>query len=93
MNVDSKFYSKQKNAIPSEQAITTKTDPPLFSPRGTFFYKCIFGGFVIVVMVGLQLTAWYWGHNGIVFAFTSAIVGLITGSIFGFEWGLKRGSD
>jgi len=33
----------------------------------------------IICLTILQLYAWYCGHNGAVFAFTSAVIGLIIG--------------
>lgn len=85
--IRSKFYSKQKSAIPTKQAIT------ISSRHTDFFHKMVFGMFIIVVMASLQLYAWHCNHNGIVFAFTSTIIGLTAGSVLGFEWGLKHGSN
>lgn len=52
--------------------------------------KMKFGMFVIAIAAGLQLVAWYSGHNGLVFAFTSLAIGSTIGAVLGFEWGLKR---
>jgi len=41
--------------------------------------------FVIAIIAILQGGAWYSGHNGTVFAFTSLIIGAIVGSILGFS--------
>ena len=87
-----KFYSKADASQP-KPTIAAKVGTIFPPPGNNFFYKMLFGIFLIAVMAGLQLTAWYWGHNGLVFAFTSAIIGLAAGSILGFEWGLKRGSN
>lgn len=43
--------------------------------------KYTFGIIVIVIVAAMQLTAWYIGENGTVFAFTSLIVGLVVGKI------------
>jgi len=44
-----------------------------------------FGVIVIIIVAVIQLMAWYSGHNGQVFAFTSLIVGLIAGKLLGFS--------
>jgi len=46
--------------------------------------KLICGTIIIVCIAGLQMFAWYTGHDGIVFATTSAIIGGIVGALFGF---------
>ena len=48
--------------------------------------KTIFAMFVIGVVATLQGVAWYVGYNGTVFAFSSLIIGLISGSILGFSF-------
>jgi len=44
-----------------------------------------FGMFAIGIVAGLQVVAWFCGHDGSVFALTSAIIGGVTGSVLGFE--------
>ena len=39
----------------------------------------------VAILAGLQLFAWYSGHNGVVFAFTSGCIG----SLLGFALGVK----
>lgn len=48
--------------------------------------KIMFAAFVVGCMTSLQLFAWYFGHNGAVFAATMGISGLVCGSILGFEY-------
>jgi len=48
--------------------------------------KYIFAGFTIACMTGLQLVAWYLGHDGTVFAVTTGISGLAAGAALGFEY-------
>lgn len=43
--------------------------------------KRLTGLVVIVIMVFIQLWAWQGGYNGQVFAFTSFIIGIVTGVI------------
>jgi len=43
--------------------------------------KMVFGMFVIGIVAGLQVIAWIMGFNGAVFAFTSFIIGGITGAL------------
>jgi len=43
--------------------------------------KMKFGMFVIGIVAALQVIAWIMGFNGSVFAFTSFIIGGITGSL------------
>jgi len=50
--------------------------------------KC-FGLIAITIIVLMQLYAWGSGHNGVVFAFTSLVVGSIVGVTLGFKWGTK----
>jgi hypothetical protein len=47
--------------------------------------KYAFGCVVVLVMGGLQGYAWFTGHNGAVFATTSAIIGGVAGAILGFK--------
>jgi len=47
---------------------------------------------VIGTVAVLQGIAWFCGFNGQVFAFTSLIIGSITGSVLGFSFGLKKKS-
>jgi len=47
--------------------------------------KKIFAIFVISIISSLQVVAWYCGHNGTVFAFSSLIIGAVVGSILGFS--------
>jgi len=49
----------------------------------------VFGLVTIVIIAILQLSAWYSGLNGVVFAFTSLCIGSIVGAIFGFKWSNK----
>ena len=48
--------------------------------------KTIFALVCIGVISVSQWIAWYLGVNGQVFAFTSLIIGLISGSILGFSF-------
>jgi len=45
-----------------------------------------FGAIVILVVAGMQLYAWFGGHNGTVFAFTSLLIGLTAGKILDFKF-------
>ncbi len=40
----------------------------------------------ICIVSAVQCFAWYGGHNGQVFAFTSLVIGGIVGSILGFSF-------
>ena len=44
--------------------------------------KTKIGIIALICLTALQLTAWYTGHDGLVFATTSAIFGAIIGSYF-----------
>lgn len=48
--------------------------------------KTKFGMFVIGVVALLQIIAWCFNFNGQVFAFTSLIIGLVTGVILDFKF-------
>lgn len=48
--------------------------------------KIDFAAIVVVVVGLLQGFAWYSGKNGVVFAATSAIIGLTAGAILGFKF-------
>ena len=52
--------------------------------------KTIIGVTGITAVTILQTVAWYTGHDGTVFALTSAIIGGITGYFFGWERNLKK---
>jgi len=52
--------------------------------------RFVFGGIVIITMAGLQIYAWHTGHNGVVFASTTGIIGAISGALLGFDLGLKK---
>lgn len=52
--------------------------------------KLYFAGFVIGVVAILQGVAWLTGRNGQVFAFTSLVIGGISGAIFGFTYSRKQ---
>jgi len=52
--------------------------------------KIIFAGFVVACMTGLQLVAWYCGHDGNVFAATTGISGAIVGAVFGFDYAKSK---
>ena len=54
---------------------------PWLEGGGASLDKYTFGIIVIVIVAAMQLTAWYIGENGTVFAFTSLIVGLVVGKI------------
>lgn len=45
--------------------------------------------YVIGVVAALQGLAWITGRNGQVFAFTSLVIGAISGTILGFKLGKK----
>jgi len=49
-----------------------------------------FGAFGIACMTGLQIFAWYTGHDGMVFATTTGLSGLIAGSLLGFQYGKSK---
>ena len=51
--------------------------------------KTIIGTIALVCLTGLQFSAWYMGHDGLVFATTSAIFGAIIGSYFDIKDKLK----
>ena len=51
-----------------------------------FNAKTVFAMFVISIVAILQVVAWLMGFNGQVFAFTSLIIGLVTGSCLGFPF-------
>jgi len=48
-------------------------------------YKCIVSIAGLICVTALQLYAWFSGHNGSVFALTSAVIG----GIIGFSLGIK----
>ena len=50
----------------------------------------VFGILAIIIIAIMQLYAWYSGHNGAVFAFTSLCIGSITGASLGVAINLKR---
>jgi len=77
---------------PSSKATTAIEVKPNISPNN-FLFKMIFGTFTIAIVAGLQLAAWQGGHDGMIFAFTSTVIGLTIGSCLGFEWGVKHGSN
>lgn len=52
--------------------------------------KLVFAGFVIGVCAILQGIAWLTGRNGQVFAFTSLVIGGISGAVFGFTYSRKE---
>ena len=52
--------------------------------------KTILGLFSLGCLTALQLFAWYSGHNGVVFATTSGIFGLIAGSLFNIKQSIKE---
>lgn len=45
----------------------------------------VFAIISVGIIAGLQFYAWYSGHNGYVFAFTSVIIGGIVGAILGIK--------
>jgi len=47
--------------------------------------KWLFGCFSMLCVTGLQLYSWYSGHDGVVFATNSAIMGGIIGGLLGFS--------
>ena len=51
--------------------------------------KHIFGMFAIGTVALIQGIAWATGHNGTVFALTSAVIGGVTGTILGFGYAKK----
>ena len=52
--------------------------------------KTIIGITALVCLTGLQLYGWYTGHDGIVFATTSAIFGAVVGSYFDIKDKIKK---
>jgi len=52
--------------------------------------KTIIGITALVCLTGLQLYGWYTGHDGIVFATTSAIFGAVVGSYFDIKEKIKK---
>ena len=48
--------------------------------------KTTFAMFVISVVAILQGMAWVMGFNGAVFAFTSLVIGLVSGAVLGFTF-------
>jgi len=48
--------------------------------------KTLFAMFIIAIVASLQMSAWYMGFNGAVFAFTSLIIGLSAGTVLGFKF-------
>jgi len=55
--------------------------------------KNVVAVFGIGGVVVLQCAAWASGHNGQVFAFTTSIITLLVGGIFGFTVGIKKGGN
>ena len=53
-------------------------------------YKAIIGVTAILCISGLQLYAWSSGHNGVVFATTSAILGAVVGGAFNIKKSIKE---
>ncbi len=53
-------------------------------------YKAIIGCTALVCLTALQLTAWITGHNGVVFATTSAIFGVVIGGYFNIKNSVKE---
>jgi len=49
-----------------------------------------FGMFAIGTVAILQCIAWCTGHDGTVFALTSAVIGGVTGAILGFTIGKTK---
>ena len=47
-------------------------------------------GYLCTVVAGLQISAWYLGKDGAVFALTSLVIGGIAGSMFGFTTAQRR---
>lgn len=47
--------------------------------------KFIFGMFAIGAVTFLQIVAWLCGHNGQVFALTSAVIGGVSGVLLGIK--------
>lgn len=56
------------------------------SPRDRLF----FGAYMSTLVAGLQVIAWVMGHNGAIFATTTAIIGGIAGALLGFSINLKK---
>jgi len=52
--------------------------------------KWYFGGFVIACVSLLQIVAWAGGHDGQVFALTSAAIGGIAGALLGIDFGKSK---
>lgn len=48
--------------------------------------KSVFAMYVIGVVAVLQGIAWMLGFNGVVFAFTSLVIGLSAGAVLGFKF-------
>jgi len=53
-------------------------------------YKTIIGVTAVICISGLQLYAWASGHNGVVFATTSAIMGAVVGGAFNIKKSIKE---
>jgi len=49
-----------------------------------------FGSLCVASLVLLQAYAWTSGHNGVVFATTSAIIGGVAGVLLGFKVALNK---
>jgi len=47
--------------------------------------RLLFGAYMSTLIAGLQVVAWMCGHNGVVFATTSAIIAGIAGTLLGFS--------
>jgi len=52
-----------------------------------------FGSLCVASLVLLQAYAWTSGHNGVVFATISAIIGGVAGTLLGFDLGIKRKTE
>ena len=50
------------------------------------FLKTVYAIVGILCLTVLQIIAWSKGFDGVVFATTSGLIGLISGSILGFTW-------
>ena len=50
----------------------------------------IFALIVIVIVALMQIYAWYCGHDGAVFAFSSFIIGAVTGKMLNFTYKYKE---
>jgi len=53
-------------------------------------YRCIIAVTGLFCLTGLQIYAWYSGHNGVVYATTSAIFGAIIGTYFNIKKTIKE---